>query len=215
MKIMLQVSTDILPCTDLTYFAFRVAFQSTYERIVLSRQIDGETGSFGYLTEVPFLCAVPPHVQLDLLAETWQKHRSETTFPATLVDESVVYAVCETSAAIVEHESFQVPHFLEGGPTPLALDPDHFLASELRSLHLSLSNEGDFLMISQFEDMEPIEAQSLKRTFQLDLERLDALFDVLGQWHLSPEFPVRLSQLLTDKEIAKVMTMFPVRQTSE
>ena len=215
MKIMLQISTDILPRTDLTYFAFRVAFQSTYERIVLSRQIEGEIGTFGFLTEVPFLCAVPPQVQLDLLADTWRKHVAEATLPATLVDESVVYAVCETSSAIVEHESFQITHFLGGGPTPLALEADHFLASELRSLHLTLSNEGDFLMISQFEDMEPREAQSLKRTFHLDLERLDAMFEVLGRWHLSPEFPGRLSQLLTEKEIAKVMAMFPVRQPSE
>ncbi|MEO1997287.1 MAG: hypothetical protein ABGZ17_18620 [Planctomycetaceae bacterium] len=212
---MLQIGTDILPCTDLTYFAFRVAFQSTFERIVLSRQVDEDAGHFGFLTEVPFLCAVPAQVQLDVLAETWQKHVSDATHQATLVDESVVYAVCEASAAIVEHESYQIAHYLDGGPTPLTMTPDHFLASELRSLHLGLSNEGDFLMISQFEDMDPMEAQALKRTFDLDLDRLNALFEVLGRWHLLPEFAERLSQLLSDKEVVKVLSLFPVRQPSE
>jgi len=147
---MLQIGPDILPSGALTYFAFRVAFQSTLERIVLSRQVGDDDGQFGFLTEVPFLCAVPAHVQLDLLAETWQKHVSDVPQPATLVDESVVYAVCEAAAALVEHEPCQMAHYLDGGPRSVALAPDHFLASELRSLHLGLSNEGDFLMISQF-----------------------------------------------------------------
>ena len=110
---------------------------------------------FGFLTEVPFLRAVPPHVQLDLLAETWCKHASTEKFVANLVDESVIYAACETSARIVEQEPHVITRYLAGGPQQVSPKADSLLAGELRALHLNLASDGDFLMISQFEDMPP------------------------------------------------------------
>jgi hypothetical protein len=69
MEVMLAIQTDTLPQTGLSYFAFRVAFQETLERICLAQQIGNYTADcFGFLTEVPFLRAVPPHVHLELLA---------------------------------------------------------------------------------------------------------------------------------------------------
>jgi len=63
--------------------------------------------------------------------------------------------------------------------------------------------------------MDPVEANVLKQTFELDLVRLEDMFDVLGRWHLLPDFAERLSQLLTEKEVVKVLSLFPVRQPSE
>ena len=99
MEFMLAIQTDTLPQTGLSYFAFRIAFQETLERICLAQQVGNYTAEcFGFLTEVPFLRAVPPHVQLDLIAETWCKHASTEKFVANLVDESVIwgeYFFCE------------------------------------------------------------------------------------------------------------------------
>src|SRR5258707_4761858 len=42
-------------------------------------------------------------VQIALLAETWRKHISPDIYKANLVDEGIVYAVCETAARLVEN----------------------------------------------------------------------------------------------------------------
>lgn len=201
---MLNICTDILPQTGLSYVAFRAAFQETIERIVLARQIGADTtGCFGYLTEVPFLQAVPPHVQLDLLSETWSKHVVDEPIEANLVDESVVFAACETAARVAEEEPLVFRRYVTGGPVEVESPDEQFMASELRSLHLNLSNDGDFLMISQFEDMLPDEAGSMKEKMGLDPERLEVMFDVLGRWSMSEGFLMNLTGLLTKREIVR------------
>ncbi|MEZ6045217.1 MAG: hypothetical protein R3C11_06465 [Planctomycetaceae bacterium] len=84
---MIKIANETLPQSCLCYLAFRVAFMETLERIALADQIaERNLRQFGYLTEVPFLQAVPPHLQLDLLAETWAKHTSDDPCDASLVD---------------------------------------------------------------------------------------------------------------------------------
>lgn len=212
MSPMLTISSDTLPQTCLSYLAFRVAFHETLERIALANQFGEDPHDcYGYLTEVPFLRTVPAHVQLDLLAETWARHVAQEEFTANLVDESIVYATCETSARFVEEDAESVLRWLEGGPLDVEVSIDEYLASELRSLHLNLSNEGDFLMISQFEDLPPHEARKLKREFDLDDSRFEVMFDVLGRWSMSPDFLSNLSGLLTGPEVLRAVSVFGVK----
>ena len=204
MEDMLKICSDTLPNSSLSYLAFRVSFQETLERIALSKQIqDDENECFGFLTEVPFLKAVPPHVQLDLLAATWNKHTANRRIKANLVDEAVVYATCETAARISEREPTVITHCLISGTMNANISVDELLPTELRNLHLSLSNEGDFLLISQFEDMHPDEARDLKQQFKLDESRLKVMFDALGRWTISKRFFKNLNGLLSDREIAR------------
>ena len=209
---MLTISTDTLPQSCLSYLAFRIALHETLERIALAVQVGEDAHEcYGFLTEVPFLRTVPAHVQLDLLAETWTKHMAPESFTANLVDESIVYAACETAARIVEEEPEEIERFLDGGPLDVQVAVDDSLASELRGLHLNLSNEGDFLMISQFEDLPPAEARKLKREFGIEESRLDAMFDVLGRWSISPDFLSNLSGLLTGQEVLQAVAVFGVK----
>lgn len=201
---MLNICGDNLPRNDLTYLAFRVAFQETLERIVLSRQVEDGNDVFGYLTEVPFLQGVAPHVQLDMLATSWDRHNSRKRHEATLIDESIVYAICETAARIAEEEPTVITHCMITGPRQCHVLVDSFLAGELRNLHLSLSNEGDFLLVSQFEDMAPDESWDLKMQFGLEDWRISELFDALGQWHVEPGMAERLTGLVTEREAARV-----------
>lgn len=200
---MLSIATDILPQTCISYVAFRIAFCETLERLTLAKQVGGHVDGFGFLTEVPFLHAVPPQVQLDLLAETWAKHLSERPEEATLLDESVIYAVCETSSQLVDHQPKTVGSFLKNGPLEVTMPPDHHLATELQGLHLNLSNAGDFLMISQFEDMPPDEGRELKQQFGMQESRLEILFEVLERWHPKPSFLSNLQGLLMPHEIER------------
>jgi hypothetical protein len=204
---MLSIASDILPQTCISYVAFRIAFCETLERITLAKQVGGHIDGFGFLTEVPFLQAVPPQIQLDLLAETWTKHLSETPEEATLIDESVIYAICETASHLVLHQPKTVRAFLKSGPLEVDLRVDDRLATELQGLHLNLSNAGDFLMISQFEDLPPQEARTLKQQFSLEESRVEAMFEVLGRWHPRPNFLNGLQGLLMPKEIDRASRM--------
>ena len=59
------------------------------------------------------------------------------------------------------------------------------------------------MLISQFEDLPPFESLSLKAQFGLEPRKCDALFEVLGRWHVSPGFAGGLTGLLTEREIAQ------------
>lgn len=212
MAFMLRICDDLLPQTDLTYFAFRVAFCDTLERFVLAEQARlGSDASFGYLTEVPFLRNVTPRVQLDLLLDTWSRHYDQDqTAAATLLDEAVVYAVCETAARVVKADRKAVRRFLRGGPRPLYPVLDEQLGDSLHAMHVNLSNEGDFLLISQFQDLPPDDAKSLKAKFRLDEAACEPLFEALGRWRVSANFATKAKGLLTPQEAVKVANILQI-----
>lgn len=203
--IMLKISQSPLPQSSLCYIAFRVAFRETFERVSLNLWSPTETsGPTGYLCQVPFLQEVAPAVQLDLLASTWNKHLSGEVYQSDLVDESVIYAACETTAQLIENEPQAVAHFLYGGPLESKISVNAYLARELRSLYLSLPNDGDFLIVSQFLDLDPKEAIDQKLQMGIDPNRMSTLFDVLARWHVSSELTNHLQGLLSVLEIAHI-----------
>jgi hypothetical protein len=212
---MLKICNDLLPATDVTYAAFRLAICDTLERMVLAEQI-GASGErpFGFLTEVPFLKQVPPHVQVDLLAETWHKHDAGRVQESTLVDESVVYAACETAARLIITDPGTARRFLVEGPRPNRSLVNIGLAQQVQALHLDLANEGDFLLISQFQDIPPDDARILKRKFGLSEEDCEIMFEVLGRWQVSDDFPEFARGLLSPHEIERTSDAFRLRRSS-
>ncbi|MEK6261598.1 MAG: hypothetical protein AABP62_23615 [Planctomycetota bacterium] len=205
---MLKICHAPLPQSLLSYVAFRVAFRETFERLSLHKLQAGDASdAYGYLGEVPFLREVPAQVQLDLLAATWHKHLSRDSHPADLVDESVIYAVCESAARLVEQDPEVFASHMRGGPLDLAVPVDAYLCRELRLLYLELPNDGDFLLISQFLDLEPDESNQQKLEMGVDPKKLGPMFDVLGRWHVSPQFLAHLKGLLTESELGRVATI--------
>ncbi len=186
----------------------------TLERYVLARQFERypERG-FGFLTEVPFFRNVAPQIQLELLLKTWTKHVSLQKQRATLIDESIVYAVCENAAKMVDEEKVLVKRYLQKGPMPVSISLDHQLSSELRQLHLALSNEGDFLLLSQFEDLPPDESLRLKTKFNIDLEAAEEMFEPLGRWHVCENLTTYCELLLNEQEVQrfKQVLELPIR----
>lgn len=205
---MLKIRETPLPQSLLSYVAFRVAFRETFERLSLHKRSALDVAdTYGYLGEIPFLREVPPQVQLDLLASTWHRHVSRETYRADLLDESVIYAVCESAAQLVERDPELFVNQMRGGPVNLSVPVDSYLARELRLLYLELPNDGDFLLVSQFLDLEPMESIQQKVEMGVDPRRLEVLFDVLGRWHVSAQFSPRLKGLLTEAEVASVATI--------
>lgn len=203
---MLTICSDNVPQTKLTYLAFRLAAFETFRLIEFAQQTGQEfRDPYGYLTEVPFLREVAPQIQLAALSETWAKLVSKERHHANLVDESVLYAVCETSARIMEQIPELFHSLTESGPIRFANPPDKVLARELRSLHLDLANEGDFLLISQFQDLDPCEAENYKKQFRMEESYLEPMFEILGRWHLPANVSSNFIGLLTEEERAELM----------
>ena len=201
---MLSICGETLADSDLCYLAFRVSFQDTLEHFAFARNSNDDLFEvFGYLTEVPFLRNVAPQVQLDLLASTWRKHISPKTVEATLLDESVIYAVCEMAANAADNHPTVITHAIISGPRSVRISVDDALANSFRKLHLSLPNEGDFLLISQFEDMPPDDADISKLELGFDTVRQSELFDALARWTVSHDLFADMGGLLTEREIAR------------
>lgn len=204
MGTMLKICNDLLADSDAAYLAFRLSCRDTLERMLLAEQADHEgEAPYGYLTEVPFLRNVPPQVQIDLLAGTWKRHAAAETVAGTLVDESVIYAACETAARLIGADRDTAERLLAEGPRGVALPPTPEAVQQIHALHLDLSNEGNFLLISQFQDIPPTEARILKSRFGLPEEACESMFDVLGRWHASADFATNAAGLLSAREIRR------------
>ena len=196
-----HASSPPLPRTELAYVAFRLACLDTRERLELAVQLDlSPERNFGFLTEVPFLRNVPAQVQLDLLLSTWSRHLTPIPQPATLLDESIVYAACETAARVIRNEPDIARRILTRGPihTQAALNDRY--ADRIQELHLNFSEEGLFLLLSQFQDIPPPDAVPLKDQHGLDSDKTDCLFEVLGRWYVSPDILLQTNGLLTRVE---------------
>lgn len=200
---MLQLAHAQLPQTLLSYVAFRVAFRRTWDAMVPGSPtavFSTEPDRNGYLAEVPFLRETSLAVQVEVLARTWHRHMQPEAIQADLLDEAVLYAVCEATAQCVEHEPREVHRGLMSGPMDLMIPVDLTMAGDLRQLYLQLPTEGDFLLVGQFLDMPPTEAAEWKQKLGVTEKQLEQFFDVLSQWRARPETLTHLRGLITDRE---------------
>ena len=94
--------TNRLRRSNLVYLAFRLAAEDTVSDIELQQELDEDQDCpLGFLSEVPLLELVPLQVQVDLLAETWNRHRRNQLIAASLLDAAVVFAAFETAKRII------------------------------------------------------------------------------------------------------------------
>lgn len=205
---MITFASQELPYTERVYIAFRIAFLETQERLALAEQLELESHrTFGFLTQVPFLRNVPAQVQLDLLLDTWDRHLAKAVSRATYLDEAILYAACETAANLIRAEPQHARRLLEVGPLPSSASLDDKLADQIQQMHLTFAGEGHFLLISQFQDLSPEEADPLKAAAGIINGRCDSLFDALGRWHVRQGFENRACGLLTEQEIERLSTL--------
>jgi hypothetical protein len=188
---MLNICHEPLPVSETVYIAFRLACCDTLERMVLAEQMDDPSETnFGYLTQVPFLRHVPPQVQLDVLVETWRKHTSSDQVAGDLVDESVIYAACETASQLVASDPATAARLISRGPVEISDRPSLRMSREIQAVHLIWRTKG-------FPADQPVSghpdrrAATLKTKFGLDPAACEPMFGVLGRWHVSGDFARR------------------------
>ena len=189
-----------LPQTDLTYAAFRLAVIDTLIQIEMAQQAPGGPEPVGYLDEVPVLAAVAPAVQVDLLADTWARHRSAEPHRASLLDAAVIYAACQTAARIVEEQPELAGSHLATGPLACDLPIDRGLPERFQSLFESFWSDVDFLTLEHLADTDPAKAGRIKKVMGISNNQIKKLEAALGRFHARPQVLTRLEGLLTEPE---------------
>jgi hypothetical protein len=191
---------DVLPQGRLTYIAFRLAAMSTLVQIDPELDEEGdESGGFLGL-HVPLLEQVPVGVQLDLLGETWAKHRAPEPVPATLLDGALLYAACETAAGLGEDQPGLCRVLLRGGPRRVyftARTPD-----QLRGLFDEFWGDTDWTWLEDHQDADPLQMRAVQILLNVDEGQVRELYDALGRGRVSPALAGNLAGLLTPEEVA-------------
>jgi hypothetical protein len=193
---------------DLAYLAFRLAVQETLSDIELFRDLEEEPDyPTGYLSEVPFLEHVPLHVQVDLLAETWNRHQQTELIEASLLDAAIVYAACQTAAWIIEDMPEVAAAYFRDGPRQLKTRILRRATHRLENMFDAFWDDDDFLLIDEWTDLPPDQVAAIKAVMRIPDEEIQSMYDALARWHVSPDVAANLQGLLTDAEIAEAMPL--------
>jgi hypothetical protein len=190
------------PQSVLGYAAFRLAACDTLAAIELHADLgdDAET-NLGYLAEVPFLEQCPLLVQLDLLADVWNRHRRRQWFHASLLDAAVVYAACHTTARLSEYDPKWAAACLKSGPRKANPRVVREAASRLTAMFDDFWDDYDFLLLEDLQDLAPDLADAIKLQLGLTEDCVEPLYEALGRAYPSSELAANLDGLLSADEI--------------
>lgn len=197
-----------LPQTDLVYAAFRLALQQTLCNLEIEEHEDCDADeSLGFLSEVAALQQVALPVQVDLLAETWTRHRSPELNDASLLDAAVVHAAFRTAGGIINVMPDLALDWLADGPREIS--PSLFRRADHRldEVFEDWWDDDDFLMVEDLLDLPPDQATDFKALLGLPDEVLRPMFDVLGRWRVSEHLQQHLRGLLTVVEIEEALPL--------
>ena len=197
-----------LPHNDLAYLAFRLAVQETLSDVELYRELEEEPDyPAGYLSEVPFLEHVPLQVQVDLLAETWNRHKQTELIEASLLDAAIVYAACQTAARIIEDMPEVAAAYFRDGPRQLKTRILSRATHRLENLFDAFWDDDDFLLLDELQDLPPKRSAEIRARMQIADEDVQSMYDALARWHVSPSVAANLQGLLTEAEIADAVPL--------
>jgi hypothetical protein len=191
-----------LPQSELAYIGFRLAVLDTFCQMEMCRGLDhADDGTVGYLGEIPFLEAVAPAVQVDLLADAWKRHTDAALQEASLLDAAVLYAAFKTAGRVIHDQLNLAWQWLRAGPRRLRRRPDRRTATRLTELFFSFWDDIDFLTIEQLQDLEPQRARAVRDFMRLGEGHFELMEQALNRWRASPEVLNNLKGLLTDEEM--------------
>ena len=199
-----------LPQNDLAYLAFRLALQETLADIesYLHLEEDEDTEPpVGYLTEVPFLEQVPLRVQVDLLADTWSRHRRPALSEASLLDAAVIYTACVTARRVIKDMPDVATAWGQNGPVAVPGKITRGTARRLARMFDHFWDDRDFLLIDDLLDLPPDRSSQIKERLGLPDAVLAPMYEALGRWNVSRDLAERLEGLLTEAEIRGAMPL--------
>ena len=159
----------------------------------------------GFLFEVPILRAVPAHVQIDLLAETWDRQHHMQPIEANILDAAVVYAACQTASCIISDDPEIAKIYLKGGPRKFSTPLSPETAEHLDYLFDRFWDDIDFLTLSNCEDMDSGHAATFKEFMRFPDDV--PIYEALSRGRISQNLATNLTGLMTMVEIEECIRM--------
>lgn len=203
-----QYNTDRLSDSDLVYVAFRIALEHTLVNVDIYRHSeDAPEEMTGFLDFVPFLEQTALPVQVDLLAETWHRHRSPQKFKASLLDAAVVYAAYEATTEVIEDDMGMARMYIENGPRKIPTSVIREAPPQFEEVFDRFWGDRDFLMIEDLQDVPPEQLQPIKELLGLREEMIEPLYDALGRGRVSSHVGTNLEGLMTASEIQRAIPL--------
>ena len=168
-----------------------------------------------YLLKVPFLAQVAPAVQVDLLADVWNRHRDAALHEASLLDAAVVYAAFYTAGRVISDE-LKIPRlWLKAGPQQARFKITGRTHQRLHDLFFAFWDDVDFLSIEELQDLTPEHAREVREMMRLHDEAFEQMEEVLMRCRASPAILTNLEGLLTTEEIVVfTRVLLPGQRTS-
>jgi hypothetical protein len=120
------------PDNDLTYLAFLAGAWVVVERLRALRRDRGSLLPSLFLPDVLLLADLPEAVELDVLAGTWARHRSDDAHLASLLDAAVLFAGSGIAADLVLTGRDWVRNALRQGVRQLDLRLDVWSSAHIR-----------------------------------------------------------------------------------
>ena len=185
---------------EMHYAAFRAAFVLTLD-CMLRESLDHENAVArpgGFLDVYPVLQGTAPQIQLECLLRTWDHLQSGETL--TQFDHGVMNAACEALAKIGELTTRSTLSSVWKGPKLIATACDHWVASKVRALQLTLDEKttSELMRLAEkLDDHMPVSATISGTGTQGPCEEL---LTVVGRWKASGEVVLGSKGLLTEDE---------------
>ncbi len=196
-----------LPQSELVYTAFRLCFFDVASDVDMQRQPWGSDDEdpddlIGFLAwKVPFFQAVPPIIQLDLLAALWRKHSDDKLHEIYLAEAAVLYAILTDAGRIAtEIWDYALPDFLTDGPLKIAADVSSDIEQVLAEQFDEFWDDEDFLLIEMSQDGVPFQRTPAGALLGLPDEWVDEMYEILGRAKPRPTMLDDLAGLLTEEE---------------
>jgi hypothetical protein len=120
------------PDNDLTYLSFLCGAWVVLERLRALRRDPGSLLPALFLPAVPLLEDLPEALELDVLAATWARHRSDDAHLASLLDAAVIFAGSDVAADLALTGRDWVRNALRQGVRQLDLRLDVWSSAHVR-----------------------------------------------------------------------------------
>jgi len=184
------------PDNDLSYLAFLCGAWQALERLRALPRDPGSTLPSLFLPDVPLLGDLPEAVELDVLAGTWARHRSDDAHTASLLDAAVVFAGSGLAGDLVVTGRDWVRNALRQGARQPDLRLDAWTA---RHVGLQLTrwwpglDLGNYWELSDLEDFLP--------------DQIQPLVEARGRRMASPALAANLRGLLREEVVRSFLPL--------
>lgn len=209
---MLKPFSDTTIPADVLYLSFRASLMASFDLMKLhfGPQKVSITGR-GPLESISMLRGTAIQVQMQTLVETWNQLQPDSS--GGISDSDLCVSYCAVNELARQTELNRELHIsrLRSGPRAFPELTSLWVSSRLRILQLTwpFRQEAERLLNSG----QLLNDQLDKVTSPKHLSRLDYhFFELLGQWHVSPELIKKTQGLLTEPEKNELRRFFQEHQ---